>query len=122
MYGQKNKPLIVVFDEIDQMILQLNENRSHKYIPIPVGNKHGWNSYLDRLDNGWFSHVYILMTSNKNIDWFETQDTSYTRPGCVDLITKLEYEKSLSNINFLNNLTQTENDSSIELLDYLNSV
>ena len=44
--------------------------------------------------------------------------------GRVDLITKLEHEESLStNINYSsNNSIRATNESSIELLDYLNSV
>ena len=88
-----NSPLVVVFEEIDILIEKMFTGiQSHKLIPIAIQNKMGWNQYFDRFNRGIYPHVYILMTSNKDIKWFTHKCPSLMREGRIDLIETLNDE------------------------------
>jgi len=91
-----NSPLIIVLEEIDIIINKIHNNISdHKYIPIQIQNKSGWNSWLDKLDNGFYPHVYIIMTTNKSINYFDELDKSYMRNNRVNLKAELHTNKQV---------------------------
>ena len=87
----KDSPLVLVLEEIDILIdnIILNNIISHKIVSILIKNKKGWNQYFDRFNRGIYPYVYIIMTSNKDKQWFEQQCNSLIRNGRVDLIETL---------------------------------
>jgi Cdc6-like AAA superfamily ATPase len=91
-----NSPLIIVLEEIDIIINKIHNNISdHKYIPIQIQNKSGWNSWFDKLDNGFYPHVYIIMTTNKSINYFDELDKSYMRNNRINLKAELHTNKQV---------------------------
>lgn len=83
----REKPLIVVFDEIDAPLVQIHRVISpHNQIPIAVPDKPGWNRMLDEIQWGLFPNMILVMTSNKPPDFINNLDESYLRKGRVDLI------------------------------------
>ena len=94
----QKKPLIVVLEEVDGIILAMhrNEIKRHEHLPIQVMCKADWNKWLDRFDRGYYKNVILLMTSNKSLDWFNELDASYFRDGRVNIkmyITQNQEEK-----------------------------
>jgi len=87
----KTKPLILVLDEFDTILLKIHEGTidKHKYIPIPIQNKTGWNQFLDRFSIKTWPNVILLLISNRSPKWVSEHDTSYTRKGRVDDIIEL---------------------------------
>ena len=85
-----NSPLIIVLEEIDIIIDEISDNiPNHKYIPIQIRNKLGWNIWFDKLDKGFYPHVYVIMTTNKPINYFDKLDESYMRNNRVNLKAEL---------------------------------
>jgi hypothetical protein len=85
-----NSPLIIVLEEIDIIIDEIYDNiPNHKYIPIQIRNKLGWNIWFDKLDKGFYPHVYVIMTTNKPINYFDKLDESYMRNNRVNLKAEL---------------------------------
>lgn len=81
----KDKPLIVVLEEVDVIIRQLKEKiPKHKNSPILISDKSGWNSFFDNFGKNRYRYVYFVMTSNMMLDWFNSEDPSYFRKGRVD--------------------------------------
>jgi len=90
-----NSPLIIVLEEIDIIIDEISDNiPNHKYIPIQIRNKLGWNIWFDKLDKGFYPHVYIIMTTNKSINYFDELDKSYMRNNRVNLKAELQIDKT----------------------------
>lgn len=90
-----NSPLIIVLEEIDIIINKIYNNiHDHKYIPIQIQNKTGWNIWFDKLDKGFYPHVYIIMTTNKSINYFDELDKSYMRNNRVNLKAELQIDKT----------------------------
>ena len=90
-----NSPLIIVLEEIDIIINKIYNNiPDHKYIPIQIQNKTGWNIWFDKLDKGFYPHVYIIMTTNKSINYFDELDKSYMRNNRVNLKAELQTDKT----------------------------
>lgn len=81
------KKLIVVLEEVDIIIKRIHNNtvHEHKDIPTSVTNKTNWNSFLDRIDKEIYQNVILIMTTNKDPNFFDSMDKSYLREGRVDL-------------------------------------
>ncbi len=89
----QDNPLIVVFEEIDNAILAIhNVIPPHKNIPIPIPDKTGWNSLMDDISHGMYPWMILIMTANRGPDFINSLDTSYIRPGRVDIIHELTIE------------------------------
>jgi hypothetical protein len=90
-----DSPLIIVLEEIDIIINTIHKNiPDHKYIPIQIQNKLGWNILFDKLDKGFYPHVYVIMTTNKPINYFDKLDESYMRNNRVNLKAELLTDKT----------------------------
>lgn len=87
----KESPLVIVFEEIDIMIDKIHNNKiiNGEYNPIQIKNKTDWNSFLDRFDKEMYPYTILIMTSNKDISWFNKLDKSYLREGRINL--KIEF-------------------------------
>lgn len=80
------KPLIVVFDEIDLTIVKIHEGiPSHKTVPTAVQDKSGWNIMFDAIQRGFYPNIIVIITSNKGPDFINSLDSSYIRKRRVDL-------------------------------------
>lgn len=88
----KNKPLIIIMDEIDILIENIHEQKieKHKYIPISVYDKRTFNSWLDDISNKHYENIILVMTSNKTKDCIDKLDSSYLREGRVNKYFELK--------------------------------
>jgi hypothetical protein len=86
-----NKPLIIVFDEIDTAIMKIHEEGivRHNKITTAVTDKPGWNHMLDEIQRGMYPDLIVIMTSNKGPEMIDAIDKSYIRKGRVDLIFEM---------------------------------
>jgi hypothetical protein len=81
------RPLVVAMDEFDGALVAIHSGiPPNKYIPITVGDKAGWNKFLDEIDRGMFPHLMLVLTSNRDPCFIRALDPSYIREGRVDLI------------------------------------
>lgn len=87
----KSEPLILVLDEFDTIITKAHrgEIEKHKYIPVPIRNKTGWNQFLDRFALGSWPYVILLIISNRSPEWVNGLDPSYIRRGRVSDIIEV---------------------------------
>lgn len=83
----KENPLILHFDEVDIVLQNIHFGRisAHNQIPISVTNKQGWNRLLDEIQNGFFPHLYLILTSNCSKQEIDKLDPSYLRSGRIDI-------------------------------------
>jgi len=80
------KPLIIVFDEIDHTILKIHEGiPPHKTVPTVVQDKTGWNIMFDAIQRNFYPNIIVIITSNKGPDFINSLDSSYIRKRRVDL-------------------------------------
>lgn len=83
----KEKPLILLFDEVDTMIYDIHHSRilKHKHMPIEIHDKTSYNGFFDDINSDMYPYVIILLTSNKSKqDIDDTMHTCYLRKGRVD--------------------------------------
>lgn len=84
------KPLIIVFDEIDLTIMKIHEGiPQNKNIPIVVSDKSGWNHMLDSIQRGMYPNIILIMTSNRDPEFINSLDSSYIRKGRVDVTEEM---------------------------------
>jgi len=81
-----NKPLILVFEEIDTMINKIHKGtiQQHKHIPVQVHSKTSWNTFCDRFDRGLFPNLILILTYNSDPKYIDELDESYLRKGRVN--------------------------------------
>ena len=60
----------------------------------PVGESMSLKGWFDKLDKGFYPHVYIIMTTNKSINYFDELDKSYMRNNRVNLKAELQTDKT----------------------------
>jgi hypothetical protein len=83
----KDKPLIILFDEIDTLIYSIHHNQiqKHKHFPIEVYNKTTYNTFLDNINDCLYPYVMLLLTSNKTKEEIDNETHScYLRKGRVN--------------------------------------
>ena len=79
------RPLVVAMDEIDGVLVAIHAGiPPHKNMPIAVGDKAGWNKFLDEIDRGMFPHLVLVLTSNRDPAFIRALDPSFIRTGRVD--------------------------------------
>ena len=84
---EDNKPLVLVLEECDKLILNVIEGKikPHIYIPIPMMDKSDWNSMLDKVtDLGFYPNLIFILTSNVTLDSICEVDPSMLRAGRID--------------------------------------
>ena len=88
----KDKPLVIVIDEIYELIEDLFKNKikPHKSFQIQVRNKSGWNNMMDKLNNGFYPYVIMVLTSNRSPTDIDRWDSSFLREGRVQLKKELK--------------------------------
>jgi len=84
-------PLIVAIDEFDILIANVHRGiiKPHKNARTEVKNKGEYNNLLDSINLGIYRNLIIVFTSNVSAAEINKMDTSYLRPGRVDLICKM---------------------------------
>lgn len=86
-----NKPLILVLEEFDIIIDKFKSKfLSHKEYPIQVSDKNGWNLMLDKIQVGLYPNLILLLTSNKDPQYFKDIDPSLIREKRVNHIYHLK--------------------------------
>ena len=83
----KEKPLIILFDEIDTLIHSIhnNEIQKHKHFPIEVYNKTTYNTFFDNMNDNMYPYVILILTSNKSKEKITKETHScYLREGRVN--------------------------------------
>jgi hypothetical protein len=83
----KEKPLIILFDEIDTLIHSIHNNEvlKHKHFPIEVYNKTTYNTFFDNMNDNLYPYVILLLTSNKSKEKIAKETHScYLREGRVN--------------------------------------
>jgi len=100
LYGDvevsEKTPLIIAFDEIDSAIVQIHEGiPTHKDVKIKIRNKAGWNKMFDEIQKGLYPNLIVVMTTNKNPEYFNKLDSSYLAPHRVDKIYELRDTEDL---------------------------
>jgi hypothetical protein len=86
----ESSPLIVAFDEIDGPLQRIHEGiPDHKNLRTKVKDKQGWNQMLDEIQMGFYPHLVIILTTNKNPEFINAMDPSYIREHRVDKIFEL---------------------------------
>lgn len=85
----KEKPLVILLDEVNIMIRKIHEQRieRHKNIPISVYDKTTFNTFLD--DMRYNKNIILLMTSNESKEQIDLLDTSYLRKGRINVYSTL---------------------------------
>ena len=82
-----NKPLVLVLEECDKMIINVIEGnvKPHLYIPIPIMDKGDWNGLLDKVtDLGFYPNLILILTSNVSRETIHEMDASVLRDGRID--------------------------------------
>ena len=88
----KDKPLIVVLDEVDILLEKIHAQgiAPHKHIPIQITDKRTWNDFLDDINIGFYPNLIIIMTSNISRNEIgKKYDISYLRENRVHLSYEL---------------------------------
>ena len=83
----ESRILVLMLEEADVMMEKIHNGtvEGHKSLPVMLRNKTEWNSFLDRFDRGRYKHVILILTSNRDPEWFDSLDPSYTRQGRINL-------------------------------------
>jgi hypothetical protein len=83
----KEKPLIILVDEVDIIFDKIMNNLviQHKNIPIEVYDKITWNRLLDDIDKGMYQNIILILTSNLTYEELcNKYDNSLVRKGRIN--------------------------------------
>jgi hypothetical protein len=91
----KKNPVVFVIDEVDVLIEKFHNGNvlEHKKIPKLVNNKITWNKLLDRISEGFYPHMLLLLFSNKSKQHINSYDPSYIRVSRIQYSAVLENDK-----------------------------
>jgi hypothetical protein len=98
MYGNicpsEERPLIILLDEADGIISRMKKPElfNSKQFPYQIKDKSSWNSFFDSFGKNKFRHVYLILTTNKPLEWFDGEDESYLRGGRIDLRLEMNHK------------------------------
>lgn len=83
---------IIILEEVDIILTKIHSNMisDHPKFPIMITNKTHWNNFLDKINRkGLYKNLIVIMTSNKDISYFNDLDPSYMRNGRVNKVYTL---------------------------------
>lgn len=82
-----DNPMIIVLEEFDIMINKVHNGlvQQHKAMPTQIHDKTNCNQFFDKINRGFYPFLILILTSNKSTDYIDMLDSSYIRPGRVDL-------------------------------------
>jgi hypothetical protein len=92
VHPKKNKPLIIVIEEIDCIFKEISGNgiRDKEYRPREVFNKESWNRLCDKIQWGLYPNTIIIGTMNENPENIRKLDQSYIRDDRVNVIFSMD--------------------------------
>lgn len=92
VYPTKEKPLIICMDEIDIPLTAIHNKQilQHKYYRYPIMDKVSWSQFFDKINNGLFPYMILIMTSNKDREYFDGLDSAYMRYGRINYYVKFD--------------------------------
>lgn len=81
------RPLVVAFDEVDTVIDMIISNSivRHKNIPVSIGDKPGWNTFFDMINDGMYPYLIIVMTANSIKDVEPSMLATRQRAGRLEI-------------------------------------
>ena len=84
---EKDKPLIILMDEIDTIIdnVHMTKIKHHDTVPTKIRDKTSWNGFWDDINRGDFKYTIWILTTNKSFDYFDMIDIAYIRDGRVNM-------------------------------------
>ena len=88
----KNKPFILLLDEIDIMLEQIHSQKiiQHKNISTQIYDKTTWNRFFDNIQRGMYPYLIVVLCSNISDNRINQKyDPSYLRKGRIDLTFNL---------------------------------
>jgi DNA replication protein DnaC len=94
------KPLILLIDEFDVLLRSFHNNQVvlHKHIPTEVYNKTTWNRLFDKISQGRFPNLIVILTTNLTRETIEKEfDKSYIRKGRINMYYELLKMKNEEN-------------------------
>lgn len=79
------KPLVMVLEECDGILMDILENRikPHKEIPIQIRKKMDWNKMLDKINYGLYPNLILILTSNVHLEEINKKDGSLLRENRI---------------------------------------
>jgi len=79
------KPLVMVLEECDGILMDILENRikPHKEIPIQIRKKMDWNKMLDKINYGLYPNLILILTSNIHLEDINVKDGSLLRENRI---------------------------------------
>ncbi len=91
----KEKPLILLLDEVDITLTSIHNDKvyKHKNVPVQIHDKVTWNNFLDKIGMGIYPNIILILSSNKPISDINNMDTSYLRNGRVNIVRELMNDK-----------------------------
>lgn len=91
----KEKPLILLLDEVDITLTSIHDDKvyKHKNVPVQIHNKVTWNNFLDKIGMGIYPYLILILSSNKPISEINNMDASYLRKGRVNIVSELINDK-----------------------------
>lgn len=88
----KEKPFILLLDEIDIMLEQIHYQKiiQHKNISTQIYDKTTWNHFFDNVQRNMYPNLIVILCTNKSNDTINQKyDACYLRQGRIDLSFKL---------------------------------
>lgn len=80
------RPLVLLLDETDILLENITDGiPAHKNYIIHMRTKVQWNSFLDKIQLGFYPHVILILCSNKSRNELSKMDESYLRDGRVNV-------------------------------------
>lgn len=77
-------PLVLLLDECDEMMRKIHSGvKDHEFFVTEAIGKASWNRFMDRMCE--YDNVFVILTMNSTFNEISELDTSYARPGRVDL-------------------------------------
>ncbi len=91
----KDKPLIVLLDEVDIILTYIHDGNvyKHKNVPVQIHDKATWNNFLDKIGMVIYPNIILILSSNKSIHEIDKMDPCYLRKGRVNIVSELMDEK-----------------------------
>jgi len=65
------------------------KNKFTKLADCEWSSKKDYNTFLDKINNGWYKNMIVIMTSNKNAKYINELDPSYLRKGRVNICAEI---------------------------------
>lgn len=86
----ENVPIVILIDEVDIMLKKIhaNEIKLNSHIPTLIYDKPTWSKFMDNMR--FYKNIVLIFTSNTSKTEIDKLDTSYLRPGRIDICSVLD--------------------------------